>query len=132
MSKCHTCACFKNCSHSGNDVNICTEYIMDTLPIAQPCHPHAPLEKEIRAECQRMADFLVAKNRAYGNSAAKPIGVFAKRADALLSIDVRIDDKLNRLMKGSEYPGDDTLQDLCGYLILRKIVATQNKGFDPT
>jgi len=88
----------------------------------QPC---APMEQEIRAECARMADFLVEKNRAYGNSAAQPIGVFAKRADPLLAIDVRIDDKLNRLMKGSEFPGDDTLQDLCGYLILRKIVAAQ-------
>ena len=129
MSKCHTCAAVKECVHVGNDVTHCYEYIMDKQPTAQPPQPHAPLEKEIRAECQRMADFLVAKNRAYGNSAAKPIGVFAKRADPLLSIDVRIDDKLNRLMKGSEFPGDDTLQDLCGYLILRKIVANQNSGF---
>jgi len=87
--------------------------------------PKAPLEKEIRSVCLKMAEFLVEKNRAYGNSAANPCRVFAKRADALLSIDVRIDDKINRLMNGSEFPGDDTVKDLAGYLLLRMIVAEQ-------
>jgi len=74
-----------------------------------------------------LADFLVEKNRAYGNSAAEPIGVFAKRLDTLAQIDVRLDDKINRLAKGSEYPGDDTVKDLAGYLILRMIVAEQQR-----
>ncbi len=82
----------------------------------------APLENEIRGMCNRIADFLVEKNRAYGNSAAEPAGIFAKRLDNLAQIDVRIDDKLNRLAKGSEYPGDDTVKDLAGYLILRMVV----------
>ena len=85
----------------------------------------APLENEIRAKCAELADFLVEKNRAYGNSAAEPIGVFAKRLDTLAQIDTRIDDKLNRLAKGSEYPGDDTVLDLAGYLVLRMIVKEQ-------
>jgi len=87
----------------------------------------APLETEIRATCAMLADFLVEKNRAYGNSAAEPIGVFAKRLDTLAQIDVRLDDKINRLAKGSEYPGDDTVKDLAGYLILRMIVAEQQR-----
>jgi hypothetical protein len=33
----------------------------------------------------------------------------------------RIDDKLNRLMKGTEYPGDNDIDDLIGYLVLLKI-----------
>lgn len=82
----------------------------------------APLEREIRAKCNMIADFLVEKNRAYGNSAAQPIGIFASRVDRLAQIDCRIDDKLNRLAQGSEYPGDDTVLDLAGYLILRMIV----------
>lgn len=82
----------------------------------------APLEKEIRAKCSELADFLVAKNRAYGNSAAEPIGIFAKRLDTLAQIDVRIDDKLNRVSQGEEYPGDDTIWDLVGYFVLRIIV----------
>ena len=88
----------------------------------------APLEDEIRAECQRLADFLVEKNRAYGNSVAEPCRIFAKRVDPLAQIDCRIDDKLNRLMKGSEYPGDDTCTDLVGYLILRRIVAAKQQA----
>ncbi len=82
----------------------------------------APLEKEIRAVCDSMAEFLIAKNRAYGNSASEPIGIFAKRLDNLAQVDVRIDDKLNRLAKGSEYPGDDTVKDLAGYLLLRMVI----------
>ena len=87
----------------------------------------APLEKQIRATCQEMADFLVEKNRAYGNSAAEPVGIFSKRLDPLAQIDVRIDDKLNRLLKGNEYAGDDTIKDLAGYLLLRMIVAAEQK-----
>lgn len=81
------------------------------------------LEREIRAVCDEMANFLIEKNKAYGNSAAEPVGIFAKRLNPLDQIDVRIDDKLNRLQKGHEYPGDDTIVDLAGYLILRMIVA---------
>ncbi|MBF9653891.1 hypothetical protein IAI21_11070, partial [Streptococcus pseudopneumoniae] len=67
------------------------------------------------------------KNRAYGNSASEPCRIFAKRVDPLAQIDCRIDDKLNRLMRGSEYPGDDTVLDLAGYLVLRRIVAAKQK-----
>lgn len=83
----------------------------------------APLEKEIKAVCNEMAEFLIAKNAAYGNSAAEPVGIFAKRLDTLAQIDVRIDDKLNRMQKGHEYPGDDTVKDLAGYLLLRMVVS---------
>ena len=99
-------------------------------PASHPAsHPasEAPLEGPIRAMCQRMADFLVEKNRAYGNSVGDPCGIFARRADPLLQMDVRIDDKINRLRKGSEYPGEDTVWDLAGYLVLRQIVAEQQK-----
>lgn len=92
--------------------------------------PIAPLEDEIRAICAEMADFLVAKNRAYGNSAAEPVSIFAKRLDRLAQIDVRIDDKLSRRQKGSDFPGDDNDKDLTGYLLLRMVVARKyaNKG----
>lgn len=87
----------------------------------------APLEKEIREECMLLADFLVEKNRAYGNSVGEPCGIFAKRMDPLAQMDCRIDDKLNRLMRGSEFPGDDTVLDLTGYLVMRRIVAAKQK-----
>lgn len=81
-----------------------------------------PLEKEIREVCDALADFLVEKNRTYGNSAAEPVNVFAKGFSPTAQIDVRIDDKLSRLMRGSEDPGDDTAKDLLGDLVLRMVV----------
>lgn len=65
--------------------------------------------------------FLLDKNTAYGNSALEPIKIFAKTTSAVEQINVRIDDKLNRLMKGSKYRDEDTELDLLGYLILKRI-----------
>jgi hypothetical protein len=128
MSKCHTCVAVKGCAHVGNDVSHCVEYIADTVLQSVPSAPHAPLEKEIREECQRLADFLVGKNRSYGNSAINPIRIFAKRADAALGIDVRLDDKINRIARGEEYPGDNDVLDLTGYLVLKMVERRMSKG----
>lgn len=65
-------------------------------------------------------DMLVEKNEAYGNSALDPVRIFSS-ASAEEQILVRIDDKLSRLQRGSEYAGDDTISDLIGYLILLQI-----------
>ena len=73
-----------------------------------------------------ISNFLIQKNKAYGNSAMKPINAFSK-ATALEQIDVRIDDKLNRILSGQEYPGDDTEKDLLGYLILKRVVRLDQK-----
>lgn len=72
---------------------------------------------KIREVCGGMANFLIDKNESYGNSAFEPVGIFSQ-GNAEENLKVRIDDKLNRLMQGNEYAGDDTVKDLCGYLIL--------------
>jgi hypothetical protein len=77
-------------------------------------------DAKIRIVCNEMADFLIEKNKAYGDSAINPCRVFSK-ADATEQIKVRIDDKLNRLMQGSEYKDDDTIKDLHGYLVLLQV-----------
>ena len=74
-------------------------------------------EKEIEEVCNEMKDFLIEKNASYGDSAFRPLGIFSK-GNAKENLCVRIDDKLNRLLHGREYAGDDTVKDLCGYLIL--------------
>ena len=74
----------------------------------------------IREACNQMADFLIAKNKAYGNSAMEPIRVFSK-SGPLEQINVRLDDKLSRIMKGEEYTGDDNEFDLEGYLVLKRV-----------
>ncbi len=62
---------------------------------------------------------LIDKNIAYGDSALNPVRVFAK-ADPLEQINVRLDDKLSRLMRGQD-AGEDTEADLLGYLILERV-----------
>ncbi len=67
-----------------------------------------------------MGEFLVEKNKAYGDSALDPVRVFSK-AKTTEQILVRLDDKLSRLKKGQEYLGDDDIVDLIGYLFLLMI-----------
>lgn len=75
----------------------------------------------ITAACEEMRQFLLAKNKAYGDSAADPVRVFSK-ADPLEQINVRMDDKLSRMIKGESYPGDDDMLDLEGYMVLRRAI----------
>lgn len=74
-------------------------------------------ETEVKQILADIAEMLINKNKAYGNSALSPIRIFSK-SDTTEQLNVRIDDKLSRLAKGSEYPGDDTVFDLIGYLVL--------------
>ena len=80
----------------------------------------ATTAKKIADACDELKKMLLAKNRAYGDSALNPLRVFSK-ADGKEQIKVRIDDKLSRISRGNEYQGDDTLKDLAGYLILLMI-----------
>lgn len=78
---------------------------------------------EIMADIEGM---LIAKNRAYGDSALDPVRIFSKH-DAIEQIYVRIDDKLSRVQRGHEYPGDDTILDLVGYLVLLLIAKERDE-----
>jgi hypothetical protein len=79
--------------------------------------------KKVLSEIEKM---MIAKNRAYGDSALEPVRVFSK-ADTIEQIYVRIDDKLSRVQRGHEYPGDDTISDLIGYLVLLLIAKEKNE-----
>ena len=72
-----------------------------------------------------LADLLKAKNKSYGDAALSPIRIFSK-ATPEEGLHLRIDDKLSRLARGNEYPGDDTIKDLAGYLILLMIGRKSN------
>lgn len=74
----------------------------------------------IIASCKDIEVMLLEKNAAYGNSVFDPIGIFSKTSP-VEGISTRVDDKLQRLRAGHEYPGDDTLDDLIGYLVLLRI-----------
>ncbi len=66
---------------------------------------------------RRVALVLEKKSRSYGDSVGKPMRVFSK-AGVTEGIKVRIDDKLSRVARGKEWPGDDVIVDLVGYLAL--------------
>lgn len=75
--------------------------------------------------CDDIKDMLVAKNKAYGDSAIDPVRIFSK-SDSLEQIRVRIDDKLNRIVRGREYGNEDVITDLIGYLVLYKVILEKN------
>jgi len=85
-------------------------------------------EEEITRVCDSLKELLIVKNRQYGDSALEPNRIFSK-ASSTEQILVRIDDKLNRIMKGSGIVGDDedVIQDLMGYLVLLRISLDRQK-----
>lgn len=80
---------------------------------------------DIKAECDALCELLLEKNRAYGDSALKPIRLFSK-SDATEQLRVRIDDKLSRVARGSA-AGEDVVMDLLGYFILLRIAERRGK-----
>lgn len=76
-------------------------------------------QKRIKETGEMIIDFLLEKNDQYGDSALEPNRIFSQ-ADTAEQIKVRIDDKINRLVMGTDNleKDDDILKDLIGYLIL--------------
>ena len=82
---------------------------------------------KIKEVSRRVYEMLSEKNNDYGNSALKPINIFSK-GSATDSLCARIDDKLARIKnRGLSDQTEDTLFDLCGYLILL-IIAKENEN----
>lgn len=82
-------------------------------------HEPTPSQKAIAEVCDEVREMLLAKNRAYGNSALEPLRVFSK-ATTEEQILVRLDDKLSRLARGAA-AGEDVVLDLIGYLVLLRV-----------
>lgn len=80
---------------------------------------------DINRVVNEIKDMLIKKNLAYGDSALDPVRIFAK-SNSIEQIFVRIDDKLSRFARGKEYPGDNDIDDLIGYLVLLKIAKERN------
>jgi len=77
-------------------------------------------QNDIVKVCSDISIMLQEKNIAYGDSALDPVRIFSK-ASSIEQLLVRIDDKLSRFARGSDYPGDNDIDDLIGYLVLLKI-----------
>jgi len=83
------------------------------------------VRKLIENECDELKKTLIAKNKAYGNSAFDPIRIFSK-ADTEEQLRVRLDDKLSRLVRGKA-AGEDVELDIMGYLVLLRVHRTMQK-----
>lgn len=89
-----------------------------------------PSGKKIVDECFRLAEMLVEKNIAYGDSALNPVRIFARDLEPRAQILVRLDDKLSRLARGSA-AGEDVFLDLIGYLVLYRIAEANAAAAEP-
>lgn len=78
----------------------------------------------IESVCDALKEFLLAKNKNYGNSATEPVRIFSK-SNANEGILVRMDDKLSRIKNSNELKRNDVV-DLAGYLML----LMKNNGWD--
>ena len=87
--------------------------------------PITKAHQEILSVCNDVANMLIEKNKSYGNSALDPIRIFSN-SDNVEQLKVRIDDKLSRFARGGEYPGDNDIDDLIGYLVLLKVAKRDN------
>lgn len=83
-------------------------------------------QKDIERISRQVSDLLISKNKSYGDSALNPSRIFSK-ADRVQQLLVRIDDKLSRIQNGHDWPGDNDIDDLIGYLILLKIAKERNE-----
>lgn len=79
-----------------------------------------PFEQSVNRITGDIAKLLIEKNKAYGDSALNPVRVFSK-ASRIEQLNVRIDDKISRIQRGTDYEDEDTVRDLIGYLVLRLI-----------
>ena len=89
------------------------------------------IELKISGVCDDIKELLIHKNRKYGNSALQPNRIFSK-CSATEQLLVRIDDKLNRIMKGAGLlaTDEDVVNDLIGYLVLLKISMSSDKNHE--
>jgi hypothetical protein len=80
--------------------------------------------------CANTKNLLIKKNKAYGDSALNPLGIFGN-GDAVVSLGARMDDKLMRLKSlGMGKDSVDTLYDLQGYITLLIIAIERKEHID--
>lgn len=92
------------------------EDIADIVMSDEECTARDIAEVGIALTC-----LLIYKNRRYGDSALSPMSIFAKDLTPRQRLQVRMDDKINRIANGLGTRADDSEHagiDLAGYLVL--------------
>jgi len=77
-------------------------------------------QRLIAQVCEGVKNILLEKNRKYGDSAVNPKRIFSK-ADPIEQINVRLDDKMSRIMSGQQDEDEDVELDIIGYLVLKRV-----------
>lgn len=91
--------------------------ILDNKGIFDKMTKEKTTQEKIKIICNNLSNFLIEKNKRYGDSALNPLGVFSKlTADE--GIRVRLDDKLKRVKNNSKDVRKNDTADIIGYLIL--------------
>lgn len=102
---------------SGEEVSLIARRNVEFLGDSVSSSDRSGFEQNVHRVLDGVADTVVSKNQAYGDSALNPVRIFSK-TDRMEQLFVRLDDKLSRVQKGHEYPGDDTIRDIIGYCTL--------------
>lgn len=97
-------------------------YEFRARPVEEP-EQESDTQAYIREVCDEFRDWLIAKNKQYGDSAIHPVRIFSSSSDEEQLL-VRIDDKLSRLFRGNSdmEPDHDIMDDLLGYWFLLKVL----------
>lgn len=82
---------------------------------------------DIACVCDEIKELLLSKNLKYGDAALSPIRFFSK-ADSEEQLNVRIDDKLNRILNRTNSEDEDVELDLIGYLVLKRVLRKRKEG----
>lgn len=91
----------------------------DTPPVTQ-------VQDDISDTCDKIKSMLLDKNRKYGNSALQPKRIFSK-VNTVEQLNVRIDDKVSRIMNRQKDEDEDVELDLIGYLILKRVALKSDR-----
>lgn len=87
-------------------------------------------EEGLRALYSERFEFLMAKNKKYGNSALEPQRIFSK-SNSIEQLLVRIDDKLSRIRNQDTLTDLDAIKDLSGYLDILQILINDTSAKNP-
>ena len=103
-----------------------TDYINCIKETAATNIAATTFEEDLTITMDKIKAMLIEKNRKYGNSALDPVRVFSTLSPDE-QLNVRMDDKLSRILSAQEDDLEDAKTDLLGYLILAKVFADQTK-----
>jgi hypothetical protein len=79
--------------------------------------PKIDTQEAIKIFCDNFKEFLLEKNRRYGDTACNRKAIFSKASSSDEGILIRLDDKISRIQNSSELKEND-VEDTIGYLIL--------------